>query len=109
MADTASIFLKQWVSLDTPSIKFISTSDNPELYNTLASLHMYKYAKIYSADGDTVYPLEENDGNQCDDKYFVYLGSASDEAKQTFVFEPSSLITDSLQCRSLDYKQQECN
>ncbi len=109
VADTSSIFLKQWVALDTPSIKFISTSENPELYNTLASLHMYRYAKIYSADGDTVYPLSENDGNQCDDIYFVHLGSASDKTKQEFVFEPSNLFTDNLQCRPLDYKQQECN
>ena len=109
IADTSSIFLKQWVALDTPSIKFISTSENPELYNTLASLHMYRYAKIYSADGDTVYPLSENDGNQCDDIYFVHLGSASDKTKQEFVFEPSNLFTDNLQCRPLDYKQQECN
>ena len=55
-------------------------------YNIMSWEEWYKYAKIYSADGDTVYPLEENDGNQCDDKYFVYL------VKNKYSYSTNSII-----------------
>lgn len=109
IADRISIFLKQWTSLDTPSIKLTSISDNPNIVNTTSSIHMYKYAKIFTAYGETVYPLADNDGQKCDDLYYSHLGSANEPSKQSFVFEPSNLITDAWQCQGLDYKQQECD
>lgn len=108
-ADTSSIYLKQWTSLDTPSIKLKSISDNPELHNTLSSLHMYKYVKIFNADGDTVFPLAENNNPKCDDMYYIHLGSATDTSKQEFDLQPANLLNDEWQCRSLNIKQQECN
>lgn len=109
IADTASIYLKQWTSLDTPSIKLISTSDNPQLPATLSSIHMYKYTKLFNAYGETVYPMAENEQNGCDDKYYTHLGSAADADKQALTIEPSNTIEDKWQCQSLSYKQQQCN
>ena len=109
-ADRISIYLKQWTSLDTPSITMISHSDNPNVPNTVAALHMYKYAKIFNAYGDTVFPFAENNGNECANLYYPHIGSATEKEKQTFVYEASNLIADnSWQCQTLDYKQQECD
>ena len=109
VADRISVYLKQWTLLDTPNIKLISVSDNPDVANTTSTIHMYKYAKIFNAYGDTVYPLAENDGQKCDNQYYTHIGSSTDKSKQEFVMEPSNLITDAWQCQPLDYKQQECD
>ncbi|MBE6452300.1 MAG: hypothetical protein E7012_02280 [Alphaproteobacteria bacterium] len=109
IANKTPVILKQWTNLDTSSIKLISTSDRPDLANTLSSVQMYRYAKIFNAYGDTVYPLAENDGLQCDNMQYVHLGSATDINKQEFILEPANLITDSWQCQTLDTKQQECD
>ena len=109
VADTASIYLKQWASLDTPSVKLISTSDNPALPNTLGSVHMFKYAKLFNAYGETVYPIAENNQTGCDDKHYIHLGSAADTAKQTLIIEPANRVEDQWQCQDLDYKQQQCD
>ncbi len=109
LADTSSIYLKQWASLDTPSIKLISTSDNKTLPNTLSSIHMFKYAKIFNSYGETIYPIAENNGTECDDKYYIHLGSSSDMAKQSLTIEPANRIEDKWQCQSLDYKQEQCD
>ena len=109
IADTSSIYLKQWTSLDTPSIKLISVSDNPALPNSLASVHMYKYVKLFNAYGETVFPMAENNETGCDDKYYIHLGSAADAAKQSLTIEPSNTIEDQWKCRSLSYKQQQCD
>lgn len=109
IADTSSIFLKQWAFLDTPSVKLISVSDNLDLPNTLGSIHLFKYAKLFNAYGETVYPMVENNQTGCDDKYYIHIGSASDTAKQNLTIEPSNLIEDKWQCQSLDYKQQQCD
>lgn len=109
VAETASVYLKQWTSLDTPSIKLVSTSDNPKLPSTLASVHMYKYVKLFNAYGDTVYPLAENTQSGCDDRYYIHLGSAADTTKQSLTIEPSNTLENKWQCRSLNYKQQQCD
>lgn len=109
IADTSSIYLKQWTSLDTPSIKLISTSDNLQLPNTLASVHMYKYVKLFNAYDETIFPIAENDESGCDDKYYIHMGSATDESKQSLTIEPSNRIEDQWKCKSLSYKQQQCD
>lgn len=109
IADTSSIYLKQWTSLDTPSIKLISTSDNLQLPNTLASVHMYKYVKLFNAYDETIFPIAENDESGCDDKYYIHMGSATDESKQSLTIEPSNRIEDQWKCKNLSYKQQQCD
>lgn len=109
VANTSSIYLKQWVSLDTPNIKLISTSDNLSLPNTLSSIHMAKYTKLFNAYGETIYPMVENDGTECDDKYYIHLGSASDAAKQNMIIEPANRIEDQWKCQKQNYKQQQCD
>ena len=109
VGDTSSIYLKQWAVLDTPNVKLISTSDNPALPNFLGSIHLFKYAKLFSAYGDTVYPMAENTETGCDDKYYIHLGSASDTTKQSITIEPSNLLENQWQCQNLDYKQQQCD
>ena len=108
-AKTSNVVIKQWSKLDTPYIKITSTSDNTSLPNTLSSIHLYKYAKLFSTYEQTVFPLVENDDAQCDDKYYRHLGSATDAALQEFSLEPSNRGEDKWQCRSLTFKQQECN
>lgn len=108
-AKTANIVIKQWSKLDTPFIKITSTSDNINLANTLSSIHLYKYSKLFSSYGETVFPLVENDDAQCDDKYYQHLGSATDASSQTFTLEPSNLGEDKWKCRSLNFRQQECD
>ncbi len=108
-AGTSSIYLKQWTSLDTPNVELISVSDNSKLPGTLASIHMYKYAKLYSAYGETVYPIAENSETGCDDKHYIHLGSATDAAKQNLIIEPSNTLENSWQCKTLNYKQQQCD
>lgn len=108
IANTASLYLKQWTNVDTPSIRLISTSNNPELKNSLSSLHMYKLAKIYNSYGDTVYPLAENNEQDCDDKYYTHLGAASEVASQAYLLEPSNIINN-WSCQSLSIKAQECD
>lgn len=108
-AKTANVVIKQWTKLDTPFIKIISTSDNASLPNTLSSIHLYKYSKLFSTYEETVFPLVENDDAQCDDKYYQHLGSAADAAAQEFSLEPSNRGEDKWQCRSLNFRQQECD
>ncbi len=108
VAETASLYLKQWTHVDTPSIRLISTTNNAELKDSLSAVHMYKLAKIFNSYGDTVYPLSENNDQDCDDKYYIHLGSALDELSQTYVLEPSNIIND-WKCQSLSIKAQECD
>ena len=114
IADTSSIYLKSWANLDTPSISLHSTSDNPNLPNSLASIHMYKWSKIFtsygSGDNAVIYPINENDNaTGCDDKYYQHLGSAVQQNEQTMVIEPANLIEDKWQCRERTNKQLSCN
>lgn len=108
-AKTANIVIRQWTKLDTPFIKITSTSDNPNLPNTLSGIHLYKYSKLFSTYEETVFPLVENSDAQCDDKYYQHLGSATDAAAQEFSLEPSNRGEDKWQCRSLNFSRQECD
>lgn len=114
VADTSSVILKQWAKVDTADITMKSTSDNLKLPNTLASVHLYKYAKLFSTYGNdentTVFPLVENNNEQnCEDKYYIHLGSAVNTQMQTIVLEPSERLDNKWECRKLRYKQQQCD
>ncbi len=109
IAETANIVVKQRAILDSPYIKLISTSNNPDLPTTLSSLHMHRYSKLVSIYDNTEYPLAENNNINCDDKYIRHLGSSVNTDEQSAVLEPSNLMEDAWQCRSLDYEQQECD
>ena len=108
-AKTANIVIKQWSKLDTPHIRITSTSESAALPNTLSSIHLYKYTKLFSTYEETVFPLVENNDAQCDDKYYRHLGSATDQSLQNFTLEPSNLGEGKWQCRALSFKQQECD
>ena len=108
-ADTSSIYLRQWASLDTPNIRLISVSDSTTLPNTLSSIHMARYSKFFTAYGETIYPMAENDGTECDDKYYTHLGSASDAAKQSLTIEPANRIENLWKCQKQSPKQQQCD
>ncbi len=109
IADTSNIVIKQRALLDTPYIKLISTSNNPDLANTLAGLHLHKYTRLVSIYDDTEYPLVTNNDISCDDKHIIHLGSAIENDEQTLMLEPSNLLEDKWQCRSLTRMQQECD
>lgn len=109
IAETANVVIRQRAIVDTAYIKLVSTSDNPDLPNTLSSLHIQKNAKIYSTYDRSEFLLaENNDDINCDDKYIRHLGSSIDESKQSISLEPSELLTDKWQCRKLDRRQLEC-
>lgn len=113
-ADTSSIYLKSWAKLDTPSINLHSVSDNVNLPNSLSSVHMYKWSKIFTSYGSgenaVVYPISENEASTgCDDKYYIHLGSAINQEEQTLVIEPANLIEDKWQCRGRSNRQLSCN
>lgn len=114
IADTSSVIVKQWAKLDTANIILKSTSDNMNLPNTLSSLHIYKYAKLFSTYGSgdsvAVFPLTENNFEQeCEDKYYIHLGSAVKAELQNITLEPSNRWEDKWKCRKLRYKQQSCD
>ncbi len=110
IAETANVVLKQRALIDTAYIKIISTSDNQDLPNTLSGIHVQKGAKIYSVYDSSEYLLvENNDSVNCDDKYYTHLGSSVNTAKQSISLEPSELLADKWQCRTLERKQLECN
>ena len=110
IAETANVVIKQRAFVDTAYIKTISTSDNIDLPNTLSSIHVQKSAKIYSIYDSSEYLLaENNDSVNCDDKYYIHIGSSIDTSKQTISLEPSELLSEKWQCRTLDRKQLECN
>lgn len=113
-ADTASVIFKPRSKTDTMKIELKSTSDNLKLPNTLSSIHLHKYSKLFSTYGNeestVVFPLVENDTpNNCEDKYYVHLGSAVETAKQSIAVEPTNLLEGKWECRKLGYKQQLCN
>ena len=88
----------------------ISTSDNPDLINTLSQIHIHKNAKIYSIYDNSEFLLVENNNNvNCDDKYTIHLGSSINEEKQSKSLEPSDLLINEWQCRILDRKNNECD
>ena len=109
VADTANVIVKQRAVLDTPYIKLISTSNNPDLPNTLSSLHLHKYTKLVSILDSTEYPLVDNNDLSCDDKHIVHLGSSLNEEEQILILEPSSLLEDKWQCKTLTRQQMDCN
>lgn len=110
VAETANVVVQQRAFLDAAYIKLVSTSDNPDLPNTLSSLHVQKGAKIYSIYDNTEFLLAENNDNvNCDDKYIRHIGSSVDESKQSISLEPSELLADKWQCRTLERKQLECH
>ncbi len=109
IADTSSIVLKQWAKIDTPNIKLISLTDNPNIINSLASIHLYKYSKLFSSYDQTIFPLAENNDTQCDDLYYIHLGSAIDTSVQSITIEPSNRIEDKWKCKELSFSQMECN
>ncbi len=109
VADTSNIIVKQRSVLDVPYIKLISTSNNPDLPNTLSSIHLHRYSRTLSVLDNIEYPLIENNKMDCDDKYLLHLGSSLDEKSQTTTLEPSNLMEDKWQCRELDKQQLKCN
>ncbi len=109
VADTSVVVLKQDASVDTPNVRLISVSDNPQLYNSLASIRLHMSARLYASYGESIYPLVENQEVGCSEKYFTYLGSASETAKQALVLEPSNRLEGQWQCRSLLRRQQQCD
>ena len=109
IAETANVVVKQRAVLDTPYIKLVSTSNNPDLPNTLSSIHLQRYSKLVSIYDNTEYPLAENSNVNCDDKYIRHLGSSVNTEEQTASLEPSNLMEDKWQCRSLTRAQLECD
>lgn len=109
IAETANVVIKQRAVLDTPYVKLISTSNNPDLPNTLSSIHMHSYSKLVSIYDNTEYPLAENGKVNCDDQYIRHLGTAVDTDGQSMMIEPSNRMEDVWQCRSLSYQQQDCD
>lgn len=109
IADTSNVVIKQRAVLDVPYIKMISTSNNPDLYNTLSSIHLHKYTTLVTIYDDTEYPLVDNNDINCDDKYVTHLGSSVDEQNQELSIEPSQRLEDKWQCRTLSRKQMECD
>ena len=110
IAETANVVIKQRALIDTAYIKMISTSDNPDLINTLGQIHIHKGAKVYSIyDSSEFLLVENNETINCDDKYTIHLGSSLDEAKQAKSLEPSELLENNWQCRTLDSKQLKCD
>lgn len=109
IADTSNIVIKQRSTIDVPYIKLISTSNNIDLPNTLSSIHLQKYSKIASILDSTEYLLVNNLNINCDDKYIIHLGSSIEDNQQSLSLEPSNLVEDKWQCRSLTRKQQECD
>ena len=87
----------------------ISTSNNPDLYNTLSSIHLHKYTTLVTIYDDTEYPLVDNNDINCDDKYITHLGSSVDTQNQELSLEPSQRLEDKWQCRTLSRKQMECD
>ena len=110
IAETANVVIKQRSLIDTAYIKLVSTSDNPDLINTISQIHIHKGAKIYSIYDSSEFLLAENtESITCDDKYILHLGSSIDETKQSISLEPSELMADKWQCRTLYRKQLECD
>lgn len=109
VADTSNVVIKQRAMLDVPYIKLISTSNNPDLANTLSSVHLQKYSKLVSIYDNTEYPLVDNNDINCDDKYVIHLGSSVEAENQALTLEPSNLLEGQWKCRQLPRKQQECD
>ena len=109
IAETANVVIKQRGILDTPYIKLISTSNNPDLHNTLSSIHLQKYTKLLTTYDDAEYPLADNNDINCDDKYFTHLGSAVETENQETSLEPANQLIDKWQCRPLQRQQTECD
>ena len=110
VTETANVVLKQRAQLDTPYIKMISTSDNPDLPNTLSSIHIHKGGKVVSVYDSSEYSLASNNDNiNCDDNYILHLGSAVNKEAQAINLEPSQLLEDKWKCRTLDRKLLDCN
>ena len=113
-ADTSNILLRSWATLDTPQIHLTSVSDNPNLPNSLASIHLYQWSKLLSSYGSgnsmVIYPIAENDNSdKCEDKYLLHLGSAVNKNEQTIILEPANLMEEKWQCRRLNKKQLSCD
>ena len=113
-ADTSNILLRSWATLDTPQIHLTSVSDNPNLPNSLASIHLYQWSKLLSSYGSgnsmVIYPIAENDNSdKCEDKYLLHLGSAVNKNEQTIILEPANLLEEKWQCRRLNKKQLSCD
>lgn len=110
VVETANVVLKQHAIIDTAYIKLISTSDNPDLINTLSQIHLHRGAKAYSIYGNSEFLLVENTDNiNCEDKYVIHLGSSINNDKRYQTLEPSELLKDKWKCRNLDYKYFDCN
>lgn len=109
IADTSNIIIKQRSILDTPYIKLISTSNNPDLPSSLSSIHLHRYSRIISVLGNTEYPMVENGDLNCDDKRLIHLGSEIAAEESNISLEPSNLLEDQWKCVPATRKQQECN
>ncbi len=113
-ADTSAVIIRPWTKIDVAKIELKSISNNLKLPNTLGSLHLHKYTKLFSTygsgDSQVVFPLVENDAtNGCEDKYYIHLGSSVDAQEQTTTLEPTNLLEGKWTCRTLPYNQQQCN
>ncbi len=112
-ADTTSIVIRPWTTMDVAKIELKSTSNNLKLPNTLSSLHIHKNSKLFSTYGSgesqIIFPLIENDAaNGCEDKYYIHLGSSVNENEQNITLEPTNLLDGKWTCRTLPYNQQQC-
>lgn len=113
-ANTSSVIVKAWAKLDTPNIVLTSTSNEISLPNSLGSIHLHKHANLFSTYGNdeetAIFPLVENGGDRnCEDKHYIHMGSAVDNAKQTATLEPSNRWEDRWECKKLSIKQQSCD
>ena len=109
VANPANIIVKQRALIDTPSIKMVSESNNPDMSGLLSSLHLHKFSKLLTTYDTTEYPLIDNSETGCDDKYVIHLGSSTNENEKSLSLEPANLLEDKWQCRSLSRAQLECN
>ncbi len=108
-AETANIIIKRNSTVDTPFIKIKSTSSNLDLPNQISSIHVHKYSKIMTTYDKTEFPMIYNNSFDCDDKYFIHLGSDIQLAKQEISIEPSAFYREKWQCQKISRQQANCD
>lgn len=100
-ANAATVLIRQWSVLDTPSVKFVSAGEK------VSGMHMYQYVKIYNAYGETVFPIVEN--ATCDDMYYMQESATAENRRREITLEPSNLMSDLWKCQERNSKQLDCN
>ncbi len=111
LADTSNLVLKREAELNTPFVDLRSTSNMLQLPNTLASVHLHSWAKLYYQDADATFDINYNeDGRkECPDKYYIHLGSSEEGTGQHQVIQPSNLVTDAWKCQTLPPENLSCD